>query len=144
MSVYGVIFTTTLRVQEKLYISTDGRIGHKLLGVPSLLLRTTGAKSGEIRTNALIYAPDGERWLVVPSKGGAPKAPAWLFNLRAKPDVEIQVGRKRFPATATEVKRGDPDFDRLWKLVNANNGNRYDAYQKLTTRQIPVVVLTPA
>ncbi len=144
MSLYGLIFKTTLRVQEKLYVATDGRIGHKLLGVPSLLLRTTGAQSGTERTNALIYAPDGDRWLVVPSKGGAPTAPGWLFNLRKTPDVAVQVGRKRMNAVAIEVKRGDGDFDRLWKLVNDNNGGRYDAYQKLTTRQIPVVVLTPA
>jgi deazaflavin-dependent oxidoreductase (nitroreductase family) len=144
MSLYGLIFKTTLRVQEKLYVASDGRIGHKLLGVPSLLLRTTGAKSGATRTNALIYAPDGDRWLVVPSKGGAPTAPGWLFNLRKTPDVEVQVGRKRIKATATEVKRGDADFERLWKLVNDNNGGRYDAYQLKTTRQIPVVVLARA
>jgi deazaflavin-dependent oxidoreductase (nitroreductase family) len=72
------------------------------------------------------------------------KAPAWLLNLRAKPEVEVQIGRTRFLATATEIGLGDPDYAHLWKLVNDNNGDRYDAYQKKTTRPIPLVALTRA
>lgn len=87
---------------------------------------------------------DGDRYIVVASKGGDPKAPAWLLNLRAKPQVDVQVGRTRFPATATEIGPDNPDYARLWKLVNDNNGNRYDAYQKKTTRPIPVVALSRA
>ncbi len=82
--------------------------------------------------------------MVVASKGGAPTAPAWLLNLRAQPKVEVQIGRMRFPATAAEIGPTDPDYARLWKLVNDKNGNRYDAYQKKTTRPIPVVALTRA
>ena len=144
MSIYESVFRTTLQVHVFLYERTDGRIGHRMLGVPCLMLRTTGRKTGQSRTNALVYAKDGDRCIVVASKGGDPKAPAWLLNLRAKPEVEVQIGRTRFPATATEIGRGDPDYARLWKLVNDNNSNRYDAYQKKTTRPIPLVALTRA
>lgn len=132
-----------LKVHDAVYKASGGRIGHKVLGgIPSLLLHTTGAKSGEPRTTSLTYAQDGDRWLIVASMGGAPKAPAWLHNLRAHPDAEINLGPERIPVTATEIRQGDPDFDRVWKLVNDNNAGRYDAYQRKTTRPIPVVALT--
>jgi deazaflavin-dependent oxidoreductase (nitroreductase family) len=82
--------------------------------------------------------------LVVASKGGDPKAPAWLLNLRSEPKVTVQIARSRFQATATEIGPGDADYARLWKLVNDNNGNRYDAYQKKTTRPTPIVALSRA
>lgn len=137
------LFSYTLRVHEKLYKATDGRIGHRLLGVPTLLLRTTGRRSGVTRTNGLVYATDGADYLVVPSNGGADKPPAWLFNLEAKPEVEIQIGRERQKGNGRVVEPSDPEYARLWKRVNENNGDRYTAYQKETSRPIPVVVLTP-
>jgi deazaflavin-dependent oxidoreductase (nitroreductase family) len=133
-----------LRVHEALYKATDGRVGHRMIGVPTLLLRTTGRRSGATRTNGLVYARDGDDYLVVASNGGADKAPAWLHNVRANPEVEIQVGRDRQPAAARQVGPSDPDYERLWKIVNDNNGDRYTAYQKMTNRPIPVVVLTPS
>jgi deazaflavin-dependent oxidoreductase (nitroreductase family) len=133
-----------LGVHEKVYKATDGRVGHKVLGVPCLLLRTEGRRSGEIRTNGLVYAKDGDDYVVVASKGGDPKAPGWLFNLKAKPEVEIQIGRDRQKARARVVEQSDPDFDRLWKIANDNNGDRYSAYQAKTDRPIPIVVITPA
>ena len=132
-----------LKAHDWVYKSSGGRIGHRTLGVPSLLLHSTGAKSGEPRTTSLTYAKDGDRYLLVASKGGDPRAPAWLFNLRAHPDAEVQIGRDRTPVTATEVRPGDPDYERLWKFVNDNNQQRYAAYQEKTTRPIPVVVLAP-
>jgi deazaflavin-dependent oxidoreductase (nitroreductase family) len=133
-----------LRIHQAIYERTDGLIGHKVLaGHPALLLRTTGRKSGQTRTNALIYAEDGGRYLVVASKGGSDQAPGWLYNLQAKPDVEIQIGRKRLAGTATVIASDDPDYARVWKLVNDKNDDRYDAYQRSTTRPIPVVALTP-
>jgi deazaflavin-dependent oxidoreductase (nitroreductase family) len=144
VSIYDSVFGTTLQVHAFLYERTDGLIGHRLLGVPCLMLRSTGRKTGQTRTNALVYARDGDRYIVVASKGGDPKAPAWLLNLRAQPQVEVQIGRARFPATAAEIGLGDPDYARLWKLVNDKNSNRYDAYQQKTSRPIPVVALTPA
>ncbi len=144
MSIYENVFRTTLQLHAFIYEHTGGLIGHRTLGVPCLMLRTTGRRTGQTRTNSLVYARDGDRYIVVASKGGDPKAPAWLLNLRAKPEVDVQVGRHRFLATATEIGLGDPDYARLWELVNGRNGNRYEAYQKKTTRPIPLVALVRA
>jgi deazaflavin-dependent oxidoreductase (nitroreductase family) len=132
-----------LKLHERLYEATDGRVGHKMIGVPTLLLRTTGRKSGQTRTNALVYANDGGDYLIVASNGGADKPPAWLFNLEAKPEVEIQIGRKRQAGSARALRPDDPDYERVWKIVNENNKDRYTAYQKQTERPIPVVAVTP-
>jgi deazaflavin-dependent oxidoreductase (nitroreductase family) len=132
-----------LRIHDALYRNTNGWIGHRTLGIPSLLLHTVGAKTGKPRTAALSYARDGANYLIVASKSGDPKAPGWYHNLKAKPDVEINVGPKRFGVTATPVLPDDPDYSRLWQIVNKNNSNRYEAYQKKTSRPIPVVVLAP-
>jgi F420H(2)-dependent quinone reductase len=138
------VTSQVLRFHEALYKKTDGRVGHNMIGVPTLLLRTTGRRSGVTRTNGLVYARDGDDYLVVPSNGGADKAPAWLHNIRANPDVEIQVGRDRQKGTARIVEPTDPDYERLWKIVNENNRDRYYAYQKQTSRPIPAVVVTPS
>ena len=143
MSVAHTLTHHFLKVHHRLYTRTDGRVGHRMLGVPTLMLRTTGRRTGKTRTNSLVYARDGDDYLVVASKGGAPEAPAWLHNLRANPEVEIQVGRERRPARARVVERSDPDHERLWRIVNENNRDRYEAYQEQTDRPIPVVVLTP-
>ena len=78
----------------------------------------------------------------IASNGGDDKPPAWLHNLKAQPRVEVQVAGDRRPATARVLERGDPDFERLWRLVNDNNSDRYDGYQANTQRRIPVVVLS--
>lgn len=133
-----------LRIHEELYKRTDGRLGHHMIGVPTLLLRTTGRRSGATRTNALVYARDGDDYLLVASNGGADRPPAWLHNLRADPNVEIQIGRDRRRGAARIVEPSDPSYEHLWKLVNENNRNRYTGYQKQTTRPIPVIAITPA
>jgi len=138
------VTSQVLRVHEKVYIASDGRIGHKILGVPTLLLHTTGRRSGKPRTNGLVYARDGDDYLVVASNGGADRAPAWLHNLKANPSVEVQIGRKRRPATARVVDPSDPDYSRLWQIVNENNRDRYTAYQQQTARPIPVISITPS
>lgn len=143
MSAYETAFRTTLRVHQVLYERTNGLVGHRLLGVPTLLLRTTGRRSGRTRTNSLVYAEDGGRWIVVASKGGDPRPPAWQLNLEADPHVEVQVGRRHHPATARVIGHDDPEFERLWKLVNDRNGGRFEAYQRKTSRPIPLVALTP-
>ena len=140
MSVTGQV----LRVHEKIYKATDGRLGHTMIGVPTLLLRTTGRKSGATRTNALVYARDGDDYLVVASNGGAERNPAWLHNVRAKPEVEIQIGRERRAATARVIEASAADYERAWEIVNENNKDRYRAYQEKTSRPIRVVALTPA
>ena len=132
------------QIHDAVYQKTNGWIGHRTLGVPSLLLHTVGAKTGTARTTSLSYARDGGNYLIVASKGGYPKAPGWYHNLKANPSVEINVGPKRFGVTAKPVLPDDPDYARLWQIVNKNNSNRYKAYQEKTSRPIPVVVLTPA
>jgi F420H(2)-dependent quinone reductase len=132
-----------LRIHEELYKRTDGRVGHHTIGVPTLLLRSTGRRSGATRTNALVYARDGDEYLLVASNGGADRHPAWLHNLKANPSVEIQLGRERRRGTAKVIEPSDPDYERVWKAVNANNHDRYTAYQQETTRPIPVVAIIP-
>jgi len=137
------LLPNVLRVHDSVYQKTNGWIGHRTLGIPSLLLHTVGAKTGKARTASLTYARDGGNYLIVASKGGDPKAPGWYHNLKANPNVEINVGPKRFGVTAKSVLPDDPDYARLWQIVNKNNGDRYTAYQKKTSRPIPVIVLTP-
>jgi deazaflavin-dependent oxidoreductase (nitroreductase family) len=133
-----------LRAHDKIYQKTNGRIGHKIPGAPpSLLLHTTGAKTGQPRTNSLTYARDGDDYLIVASMGGSDRNPGWYHNLRAHPEPEINVGTKRFGVIAKQVMPGDADYDRLWQIVNKNNANRYQGYQRRTTRPIPVIVLSP-
>ena len=110
-----------LKMHDRIYQKTEGRIGHQFPGVPpSLLLHTVGARTGQPRTTTLSYSNDGNDYLVVASMGGAPRAPGWYFNLKKQPQVEINVGPRRFPVTARIVMPTDPDYDRLWDIVNRN------------------------
>ena len=126
-------------LHEAVYKGTRGLIGHKVPGLPAmLLLDHVGAKSGTKRTTPLVYFPDGENLVIVASKGGHPKHPAWFHNLRANPETEVQVGTRRLRVTARVA--GDAERDRLWpKAVDAYSG--YAGYQKRTERKIPLVVL---
>ncbi len=133
-----------LKLHQQLYERSDGRVGHGTIGVPTLLLRSTGRRSGAQRCNALVYAADGDDYVLVASNGGSDRAPGWLYNVRAKPEVEIQVARTRSPGNARVLEPGDEEYDRLWRLVNDNNHGRYDAYQRKTARPIPLVLVSPA
>ena len=128
-----------LVVHQWLYEKTDGRIGRSIGGRPMLLLRTVGRKTGEARTSALLYVPDGERYAVIASKGGDVRHPGWFHNLTANPEVEIQIGRERIPVKA-RVAEGE-ERERLWAKANEVNQGQYDTYQARTDRKIPVVVL---
>jgi deazaflavin-dependent oxidoreductase (nitroreductase family) len=135
-----------LMLHDNVYKRSGGRIGHTIPGGPSqLILHTVGAKTGQQRANSLSYARDGDDYLVVASKGGDPKAPGWYHNLKANPNVEINVGPRRFAVTATPVTPDDADYPRLWEVVNnmRGNENRYKGYQERTTRPIPIIRLTP-
>lgn len=123
------------------YRETDGEVGYEWNGVTALLLTTTGRKSGELRTNALIFGRDGEDYLVVASKGGAPRHPAWYLNLQANPEAEIQVKAERIPVVARTA--ANAERDRLWEVVTGYWPN-YNAYRTRTDRSIPIVVLTPS
>ena len=141
VAVLGITFARDpLRIYQLMYEKTDGRFTW-LGGLPVLLLRTTGRKTAEERTAALVYLRDGDSLVVVASRGGSDRPPRWLLNLQAHPDVEVQIGRqrRRMHARVADTQ----ERARLWPLVNQNNSNRYDAYQAKTKRQIPVVILSP-
>jgi F420H(2)-dependent quinone reductase len=130
-----------LRLYRQLYIRSEGRIGAKTLGVPGLLLTTTGRKSGARYTVALVYATDGDDLVLVGSNGGSDNSPDWVENLRKDPAVDLQIGRDHSTGTAEVVDRNDRRYERLWRIANANNRGRYYRYQSSTTRPIPVVLL---
>ena len=105
-----------------------------------LLLDHVGAKSGVSRTSPLVYIEDGHDVIIVASKGGFARNPAWYYNLRANPDTEVQIGTERRPVRA-RVAEAD-ERPRLWKLAtDAYSG--YSDYQSRTDREIPLVVLEP-
>jgi deazaflavin-dependent oxidoreductase (nitroreductase family) len=123
----------------RVYRETDGERGYHWRGTTILLLTTTGRRSGERRTTPLIHRVDGDRYVVVASKGGYPEHPDWFQNLSADPDVEIQVKGETF-AVEPAVAEGE-ERERVWKLM-AEVWPDYDDYAKRTDREIPVVVLT--
>jgi len=121
------------------YRETGGEVGHRWKrGSKILLLTTKGWKSGELRTKPLIYEQDGDRYVVVASKGGAPEHPDWYRNLENDPNVELQVLNDVFPARARTAEGAERE--RLWQLVNQQWPD-YESYQTKTDREIPVVVL---
>ena len=145
-SISEQIQRAALGAHQWLYERTDGRIGQKIGKLPTLLLRTTGARTGQTRVAALVYGLDGDgRYVVVGSNGGSDRSPGWVHNVRAEPHVEVQVGRARRAATGEILTEG-ADYDRCWKIVNTLNryqdGGRYEHYQTLTERKIPLVVLS--
>ena len=129
------------KIHPRLYRWTGGRIGGRLLNLPVLLLTTTGRRSGEQRTKALMYLPDGANYVVIASYLGEPRHPAWWLNLQANPRAEIQVGTQRIPVVAREAE--GEERQRLWdEMVRLQKD--YEEYQSRTRRRIPVVVLEPA
>ena len=123
----------------KRYRETDGEVGYIWNGVTALLLTTTGRKSGEPRTSALIFGRDGEDYLIIASQGGAPTHPNWYHNIQDHPDCEIQVRAEHIPVTARTATAEEKP--RLWKIM-ADAWPNYDTYQTRTDRDIPLVVLT--
>jgi deazaflavin-dependent oxidoreductase (nitroreductase family) len=124
-----------------IYRASHGLIGHRFPGSPPvLLLDHVGAKSATKRTSPLVYGRDGENLVLVASKGGYPKNPAWFHNLRANPDTTVQVGSRSIDVHA-RVAEGE-ERARLWALmVGVYPG--YEGYRKRTEREIPIVVLEP-
>ncbi|MFI6483226.1 nitroreductase family deazaflavin-dependent oxidoreductase [Nonomuraea sp. NPDC050663] len=123
----------------KQYVESDGAKGHQFHGAPTLLLTTTGRKSGLLRRTALIYDRDGDDYVIVASLGGSPKHPLWYLNLVDDPKVGVQVEADRFDAvartaTAEEKARLWPRMVEVWPA--------YADYQKKTSREIPVVILS--
>ncbi|GHO87149.1 nitroreductase family deazaflavin-dependent oxidoreductase [Dictyobacter formicarum] len=126
------------QVIEK-FRANEGKVGGQTEGMPLLLLTTTGAKSGKQRINPLAYTTDGERLVIIASKGGTPTNPDWYHNVVAHPDVTVEVGAETFEARATVVEGAERD--ELYAKQAAIMPN-FAEYQAKTTRKIPVIVLT--
>ena len=118
--------------------ANGGKVGGYFEGRPMLLLTTTGARSGQQRTSPLVYTTDGDRLIIIASKGGAPTNPDWYHNLVATPTVTVEVGSRQYQARAT-VAEGQ-ERERLFTQM-AEQMPGFAEYQQKTTRQIPVVIL---
>ncbi len=125
-------------IQE--YVESDGKTGHKWRGYPTLLLTTKGRKTGKLRRTALIYGTVGDNYVIVASRGGHSHHPSWFLNLVENPEVELQVGADQFSALA-HIAVSD-EKQRLWSMM-VSVYPPYKNYQAKTTRDIPVIVLTP-
>ena len=129
-------------VHERIYRATGGRIGRRIPGIraPVLIVDHVGAKSGVQRSSVLLYIPDGENAVIIASKGGYPKNPAWLHNLRANPETTAQIGTEHREVHAREAKGEERDrlYEKATKLYPP-----YRQYQERTERKIPVIVLEP-
>ncbi len=129
------------KVHPWIYRASRGRILGRMLGMPVLLLTTTGRKSGIDRTTPLMYLPKGERRVVIASYAGEPRHPAWFLNLKTNPRAKIQVRGERLAVIAREAE--GEERARLWsEVVESESG--YAEYERRTSRRIPVVVLEPA
>ena len=118
--------------------ANEGKVGGRFEGRTMLLLTHTGRKSGQKRTNPLVYMAEGDRLIIFASKGGAPQNPDWYWNLMSNPEATVEVGTETFEVEAEEVK--GEERDRLWrKNVEINPG--FGDYEQATDRVIPVVAL---
>ena len=146
--------TTYIGIQEEIHVgnpnewnkaiieefrANGGQVGGQFAGRPLLLLHNTGAKSQQQRVNPLAYTTDGDRFVVLASKGGAPTNPDWYYNLVAHPLVTVEVGTEQFQARATIA--AEPERTRLYDQMAAARPG-FAEYQRNTTRIIPVIVLT--
>lgn len=126
--------------QTRAYLASGGTEGHESNGVYTLVLATTGRRTGEPRRNCLIYGRSGDDFVVVASKGGADEDPAWFKNLEAEPSVGVQVGPRRFTARARVASPAEREA--LWPRM-VEIFPLYAEYARKTERVIPVVLLTP-
>jgi deazaflavin-dependent oxidoreductase (nitroreductase family) len=137
-----------MKTHLELYERTNGSEGQLVdftraggsAETPCLILKTTGRKSGDARLLPLIYGKDGDNFVIVASKGGAPQHPAWYLNLDANPEVGFQVGPKKYRGKARTAKGAERE--RLFKMMEGVFPP-YTAYKVRTDREIPVVVLEP-
>ena len=122
------------------YRLSGGRLGEKQLKYSMLLLHTTGRKTGELRTHALLYIRDGANLIVCASNYGAPRHPAWYLNLQANPYARVQAGRVRQEVIAETA--GPQERERLWQMLLSVRP-QFASYQAVTSREIPIVILKP-
>ena len=134
------MFRVLTGIHTFLYRCSGGTIGGRFGKSPVLLLITTGRKTGKRRTTPLLYLKDGNNLVLVASYGGAPMHPHWWLNLQARPQTEVEIGRQKIAVLARQAN--PEERKRLWPLLVAMYAD-YDTYQKRTTREIPVVILSP-
>jgi deazaflavin-dependent oxidoreductase (nitroreductase family) len=134
----GLRWTGKLNVP--LYRLSGGRIGGKIGRAPVLLLTTTGRKSGERRTAPVVYLADGENVVLINTNAGNAKIPAWSLNLKAKPEAEVEIGRRRYPVRA-RIAAGEEHSDLWRKHVEQYAG--FDDYKQQMEREPAVFVLEP-
>jgi deazaflavin-dependent oxidoreductase (nitroreductase family) len=127
------------RIIEEFH-ANEGRVGGPFEGATLLLLHHTGARSGKDRINPLVYSRDGDRYVVFASKAGAPTNPDWYHNLKANPNVKIEVGTETLEAVAQEAT--GEERDRLFR-AQVERSPQFGEYESKTDRVIPVMVLTP-
>jgi deazaflavin-dependent oxidoreductase (nitroreductase family) len=119
--------------------ANDGKVGGYFAGANMLLLHTVGAKSGQARTNPMVYVTDGDRLVVIASKGGADSNPDWYYNLLANPNVRVELGTEQFQARATAITE-EPERSRLYaKMVEHRPA--FAEYEQKTSRKIPAIIL---
>jgi F420H(2)-dependent quinone reductase len=134
----GLRWTGKLNVP--LYRASGGRIGGRVNRAPVLLLTTTGRKSGQKRTAPVVYLRDGENVVVINTNAGNTRVPAWSLNLKANPEAEVEVGRRRYPVRA-RIAEGDERTE-LWRRHN-DQYSGFDDYQEKLEREALVWVLEP-
>ncbi|CAM3447942.1 nitroreductase family deazaflavin-dependent oxidoreductase [Kibdelosporangium persicum] len=119
--------------------ANGGKVGGMFEGATMVILTTKGAKTGRTVTNPLVYLPDGDRIVIIASNGGADKHPAWYHNLKANPDITVEVGTEKYDATAEEVT-DSAERDALYaRMVERAPG--FADYERNTTRRIPVIAV---
>ena len=138
-SLFWRFFNTSVKGHTAIFRLTGGRIGGRVVGGPVLLLHHVGAKSGKHRISPLLYLPDGERMVIVASKGGYTKHPGWFHNLKANPDTTVEVPREGKVAVRAREASAE-EREELWRRVVDLYGG-YAAYQRSTSREIPLIVL---
>lgn len=121
--------------------ANEGKVGGPFAGAPMILITTTGAKSGQPRVAPLVYTTDGDRYVVIASKGGAPTNPDWYYNIAANPEITVEIGGETFPARA-EIA-AEPERTRLFDAQAALMPG-FREYQNNTTRVIPVITINRA
>ena len=139
-SPFWKLFNAYSAFNVRLYRASGGRLGGRMQRAPVLLLHHVGARSGKARVTPVLYLEDGERLVIVASKGGTDKNPAWFHNLMANPETEVEVGRERRRVRARRA--ADEERASYWPRLVEIYSN-YDDYQRQTDRVIPVVVLDP-
>ena len=134
--------TFNRRLHVPLYRLTGGRwLLGRVLGVEMVVLTTRGSSSGRARSTVLFAFADGPSWVVVASRGGSGRLPAWYRNLQAEPHARLEVRRRQLAVRARDAEGAE--YERLWALANASYPG-FDQYQERTTHRIPVVILERA